>query len=75
MMSTYVRACSLASLTMTFVHILGLYSALDIYMKKTVCTHLPVRVQGWPNSAGGDARDFCRQASEWRIMILQVFVS
>ena len=30
--------------------------------------------RGRSNSAGGDLRLFCRQASEWRILILQLFV-
>ena len=37
----------------------------------TVCTH-PSDCRGWSNSAGGDVRDFCRTASEWRIMILHL---
>ena len=42
---------------------------LLIYEKRSMYT--PVRLQGWSNSAGGD-RDFCRQASEWRTLILQL---
>ena len=49
MMSTYVRTCLLGSLTMIFLRVLGLSSALDIYMKNAVCMHTPgpVRLQGW----------------------------
>ena len=70
----YVRTCLLVILAMMFVHVLGLSPDLDIYMKNAVCTQ-PVRFQGWCNSAGGEVCDFCRQASEWRLLILQLFVS